>query len=235
MVNYLHARLHRPEKGWDPVPADYVQQYAERAWSAVDETLITELAERMDGLEGKQVLDLGGGPGQYSVAFACRGAIVTRHDVSRNYMRIAQQKAKEAGVEVTFSLGYMDEAPSLLRKQFDLVFNRVCFYYGWSDPGFVSGIYTLTRPIGYAFIETNNARFGWHQLSAPSRFRTWLNAATGIKVGHPHPPRGRIPALLLRYPLRQMVVDYRDAYVDCIFIQRAESTHDESALSGAIR
>lgn len=221
MVNYLHARLHRPEKGWDPVPAEYAQQYAERAWSTVDEALITELAERIGGIEGKQVLDLGGGPGQYSVAFARRGAIVTWHDVSRNYLRIAQQKTKEAGVEVTFSLGYMDEAPRLLRKQFDLVFNRVCFYYGWSDPVFVSVIYTLTRPLGYAYIETNNARFEWHRLSASARLRTWLNAVTGIKIGHPHPPRGRIPALLLKYPLRQMVVDYRDTFVDRIFFQKA--------------
>lgn len=222
MINYFHALLHRPEKGWDPVPAQYAAEYASRAWSSFEESVVVALEEKIGGLEGKQVLDLGAGGGQYSVAFAKRGALVTWYDISRNYLQIAQQKAKEAGVDIAFSLGYMDEAPQNLQKQFDLVFNRVCFCYGWSDASFVFVIYKLVRPGGYAYIETNNSSFGWERLSPAARFRTWLNAATGIKIGHPHPPRGRIPALLLRYPLRQMIVDYSEPYVDRIFIQKAE-------------
>ncbi|MGQ9791794.1 MAG: class I SAM-dependent methyltransferase [Armatimonadota bacterium] len=222
MINYLHARVCRPEKGWDPVPAQYAIEYASRAWSSLDESIVMELDEKIGGLEGKQVLDLGAGAGQYSVAFAKRGASVTWYDVSRNYLQIAQQKSKEARVDITFSLGYMDEAPQILRKQFDLVFNRGCFSYGWSDASFVSVIYKLVRPGGYAYIETNNSSFGGDRLSPAIRFRVWLNAAMGIKIGHPHPPRGRIPAFLLRYPLRQMIVDYSEPYVDRIFIQKAE-------------
>lgn len=90
-------------------------------------------------------MDLGGGPGQYSVAFARRGASVTWLDVSHNYLHIAQQKAHEADVEITFVLGYMDEAPRILGKQFDLVFNRVCFCYSWNDALFVAVIYRLMR------------------------------------------------------------------------------------------
>lgn len=222
MINHLHALLQRPEKGWDPVPAQYAAEYALQEWRNFDESRVTELEEKIGGLEDKQVIDLGAGGGQYSVAFAKRGALVTWHDVSRSYLQIAQQKAKEAGVDVTFSLGYMDEAPQILQKQFDLVFNRFCFCYGWSDASFVSVIYKLVRPGGYAYIETNNSSFGWERLSPTARFRVWLNAATGIKIGHPHPPRGRIPVLLLRYPLRQMIVDYSEPHVDRIFIQKAE-------------
>ncbi len=221
MINRVHAYIHRPEHGWDPVPAQYAQQYAQTVWQQMDEALVETLAERIGGMEGKEILDLGGGPGQFSVAFARRGALVTWLDVSRNYLRIAQQKAQEAGVEITFVLGYMDEAPHILCKQFDLVFNRVCFYYGWSDASFVAVVYQLVRPGGYAYIEANNSCFGWDKLSAVAKLRTWLNAATGIKIGHPHPPRGRIPALFLRYPIQQMLVEYPEPHLDRIFVQKA--------------
>jgi len=97
VINKIHARIYRPERGWDPVPADYAQQYAEAVWRQVDEAWLDVLARRIGGFEGKEVLDLGGGPGQYSVAFAKRGASVTWLDVSRNYMRIAQETAQGAG------------------------------------------------------------------------------------------------------------------------------------------
>lgn len=222
MINRIHALLHRPERGWDPVPCEYAQKYAERSWQLLDHQLLEAVERWTGGVAGKEVLDLGAGPGQYAVAFARKGAQVTWYDVSQNYLRIAQQKAKEAGVDIIFALGYMDEAPRLLQKQFDLVFNRVSFYYGWSDFSFVAAIYRLMRPGGYACIEANNSSFGWEELSSSARLRTWLNAVLGVKIGHPHPPRGRIPALFLRYPIKQIWVDYPVAHLDRIFVQKAE-------------
>ncbi len=222
MMNRLHALFHRPERGWDPVPCEYAREYAERVWQQFDYQLLDAVERWTDGFAGKEILDLGAGPGQFAVAFAQRGALVTWYDVSRNYLRIAQQKAKEAGVDITFVLGYMDEAPRLLHKQFDLVFNRVCFYYGWSDFSFAKVIYQLIRPGGYACIEANNSTFGWDRLSLTARFRTWLNATLGIKIGHPHPPRGRIPAAFLRYPIKQMLVEYPEPHLDRIFVQKAD-------------
>lgn len=218
MINCLHARIFRPERGWDPILEAYAQQYARAVWQQVDESLVDTLAQRIGTFAGKHVLDLGGGPGQYSVAFAKRGAQVTWLDVSHNYLRIAQEKAKELGVEITFVLGYMDEAPRLLHKQFDLVFNRVCFYYSWNDASFVAVIYQLMRPGGYAYVEANNSSFGWDRLSPLAKLRTWLNTTTGIKIGHPHPPRGRIPVLFLKYPIKQMIVDYSEPTLDRIFV-----------------
>ncbi len=221
MINALLALFFRPERGWDPVPADYAQTYAEAEWQKVDLTLVAKLGQLVGGLEGKEVLDLGGGPGQYSVAFAKSGAIVTWHDVSRNYLRIAQEKAASAGVRITFSLGYMDEAPRVLNKQFDLVFNRICFYYGWNDAHFVGVIYALMRPGGHAFIESNNLSFGWDRLPPFARLRAWINATLGFKIGHPHPPRGRIPALFLKYPIERMTVEFPTAHIDRVFVQKA--------------
>lgn len=64
MINRLHARMHRPERGWDPVPPGHASTYAENEWCAgVREELLDELDTWVGGLEGKRVLDLGGGAG----------------------------------------------------------------------------------------------------------------------------------------------------------------------------
>src|SRR5688572_16693466 len=118
MINWLHSRIFRPERGWDPVSEDYFIQYAEAAWAnGADQGVIDTLQEWLGGLSGKAILDLGGGPGQYAVAFAKRGAAVTWHDVSSRYRQFAMDKAAEVGVDINFSLGYMDEAPRSIGRQ----------------------------------------------------------------------------------------------------------------------
>ncbi len=221
MINRLFALFYRPEKGWDPIPVEYAQRYAEHEWQKVDEPLVDRIAEWIGGLEGKQVLDLGAGGGQYAVAFAKRGARVTWYDISRNYLRIAQQKASQWNVDIEFVLGYMDEAPKILNRQFDLVFNRICFCYGWNDASFTDTIYRLIRSGGYAYIIANNSSFRRTELSMMRRLVVFLNDKTGFKIGHPHPPRGRIPALLLRYPIKQMWIEYPQPDLDHIFVQKA--------------
>jgi len=214
--------LHLPERGWDPVPAQYAQRYAEIELQKVDNQLVDILETWVGSWAGKSVLDLGGGPGQYAVAFARRGASVTWYDISRNYQQIAQQKAEEHAVDIEFLLGYLDEAPRRLGKQFDLVFNRICFCYGWSDKSFVRVIYDMVKPGGCGYIEANNSLFRREQLSMRNRLQTWLNERTGIKIGHPHPPRGRIAQLLLKYPLERILVDYEEATLDRVFFRKAK-------------
>ncbi len=59
MINRVHAYIHRPEHGWDPVPAQYAQQYAQTVWQQMDEALVETLAERIGGMEGKKSWTLG--------------------------------------------------------------------------------------------------------------------------------------------------------------------------------
>lgn len=218
MFNQLIALLHRPERGWDPVPLEWAEKYS--AMQCVDQRLLDRLEEQIGGLAGKAVLDLGGGPGQFSVAFAQRGAVVTWYDVSRNYLSIAQRRAREAQVDFECVLGYMDEAPQQLRRQFDLVFNRGCFNYGWTDTSFAAVVYQLIRPGGYGYVDTNNLHFRWDTLSPSAKMRAWLNARASIKIGHPFPPRGRIARLFLEYPVTFLCVDYSDEGNDRVFFQK---------------
>lgn len=92
MINHLHGRFHQPRKGWDPVPAEHARQYADGECRDFNGAIFDKLEECVNGLNGNRVLDLGGGPDQHSVAFAGRGASVTRHDISRSNMRIAQER-----------------------------------------------------------------------------------------------------------------------------------------------
>ena len=156
MINRLHSWFYRPEKGWDPVPQAHVIQYGSHEWSAgVQEALLDELEKRIGGFAGKEVLDLGGGPGHYTIAFAKRGARVTWYDVSKNYRDFVKEKAREAGVNVEFVLGYMDDGARVLNRQFDLVFNRICWSYCIDDSSFAAVVYSLIRPGGWAYIDTN--------------------------------------------------------------------------------
>src|SRR5260370_2239179 len=101
-VNLLHNLLHRVEDGWDPISPEYATEYDRFTSSAIDTRLVSRLDSLSGGLAGKHVLDLGGGPGHYSVLFAKSGARVTWHDVSREYEKIARKRADDCGGSLDF-------------------------------------------------------------------------------------------------------------------------------------
>ena len=63
---------------------------------------ISFLLELMDLPEGARVLDVGCGPGRHSVELAKAGLAVTGVDVSRKFLEIAADRAREAGVSAAF-------------------------------------------------------------------------------------------------------------------------------------
>jgi 2-polyprenyl-3-methyl-5-hydroxy-6-metoxy-1,4-benzoquinol methylase len=225
MLNKLHSKLHRPENGWDPVPSAHAVEYGAAVWQVVDPLMLDDIERWVGGFKGKRILDLGGGPGQYSVALAARGGKVTWHDVSTTYRKMAQEKAGHFGVSdsIEFSLGYMDEAPVLLTEPFDIVFNRICWNYGFGDLSFAKMVYGMVRPGGFAYIDTTHSGFMRDQMSVGARFRTWLNDLTTIKIGHPCPPRGRLARLFMKYPLSRYEVDYRLPFNDRIIFEKCAS------------
>jgi 2-polyprenyl-3-methyl-5-hydroxy-6-metoxy-1,4-benzoquinol methylase len=222
IVNRIHAKLHRPDRGWDPISKDYAQKYAQEELGKVDSALLDQLEDWVGGLSGKRVIDLGGGPGHYSVAFAKRGAIVTWHDVSTSYEAIAKQLASTYDVSITFSIGYLDDVEGRFAEQFDLVFNRICWYYGMGDRSFSRAFFSLIRPGGAGYVDTNTSESRWSRLSAVNRVRYWLNNWLWIKIGHPFPPRGRLATLFAAMPIERMHVDYSSPFNDRIWLTRRD-------------
>ncbi|MDR3670278.1 MAG: class I SAM-dependent methyltransferase [Holophaga sp.] len=190
MINTILMKLRPVAGGFDPVSAGGARRYADYEWDHFSPGLVDELELRVGGLAGKRVLDLGGGPGQYAIEFARRGARVTWHDISRNYLAVARDRAAAQGAELEFNLGYLEEAARYLDQPFDFIFNRICWYYCVNDAAFARLVHGLMRPGGQAYIDNFI-----HQ--APGRFkpRYWLNAMAGVKIGHPVPPPGRLEKL----------------------------------------
>lgn len=205
------------------MPRDHATTYGAGEWSRLDHAMLDDLAQRVGGFAGKSVLDLGGGPGQYTVAIAQRGARVTWHDVSRTYLEMSRRQVEVAGLaqNVTFSLGYLDDAPRLLADPFDVVFNRICWNYGFGDASFAAVVYALVKPGGFGYVDTTHSAYQRHELSVSARLRTWLNDGTGIKIGHPYPPHGRLARLFLRHDVQHLQVDYRAPMNDRILFQKA--------------
>jgi ubiquinone/menaquinone biosynthesis C-methylase UbiE len=56
--------------GWDPISPEYAKEYDRFASNKIDTVLVKRLDALSGGLEEKRILDLGGGPGHYSVLFA---------------------------------------------------------------------------------------------------------------------------------------------------------------------
>jgi 2-polyprenyl-3-methyl-5-hydroxy-6-metoxy-1,4-benzoquinol methylase len=206
--------------GWDPISPEYAKEYDRFASNKIDTVLVKRLDALSGGLEEKRILDLGGGPGHYSVLFAKCGARVTWHDVSRECEKIARKRAEDCGVSLDFSLGYLEEARKFGRNCFDLVFCRVCWYYGRSDRAFGRLLYSLVKPGGIGYIECNTPVFS--NPRGIRRLQHWLNAYVWWKIGHPLPPHGRIAKLIHKYPLARMELDYSSAECDIVTFVKPE-------------
>lgn len=63
------------------------------------------IASFLEPVQGREVLDVGTGTGRAAIALARRGARVTGVDASAEMLAVAERRAKEAGVAVTFARG----------------------------------------------------------------------------------------------------------------------------------
>jgi len=97
---------------WGPYP-DYSRRMAE---------LLPQVLERF-GAKPKTILDLACGEGTFAVEMARQGYKVTGVDLSSEMLRLAREKAEEAGVTVDFV--QQDMRGLSLDEEFDLV---TCWY-----------------------------------------------------------------------------------------------------------
>jgi 2-polyprenyl-3-methyl-5-hydroxy-6-metoxy-1,4-benzoquinol methylase len=217
VVNWLHSKLHDPHRGWDPITQQYAESYGHGA--TADHSLVERLVRVVGGLAGKTVADLGSGPGHYSMEFARRGAVVTCVDVSRTYLAIAEKKMRAAGLTPSCALGYMDSINEITAGNFDAIFSNVSWNYCMNDWTFARVLLRAVRPGGSILIrETTDTYFPKAGLYSHATY--WLNGALGWKVGHPHPPHGRIAAAFARAGGCEIVTDYSERAVDIVAVKR---------------
>lgn len=83
--------------------------------------ITTKMMERLIR-PGEHILDIGGGPGRYSIYFAQRGCDVTLLDLSERNAAFAREKAAQMGLPLTTFVGDAREADTLIEGEFDHVF-----------------------------------------------------------------------------------------------------------------
>jgi SAM-dependent methyltransferase len=71
----------------------------------IAETQEQVVASFLAPVAGRTVLDVGTGTGRAAIALAARGALVTGVDASAEMLAVAERRAKEAAVRVTFTPG----------------------------------------------------------------------------------------------------------------------------------
>lgn len=218
MFNRVKALFQNPKTGWDPIPVQYAREYSEMSYNAIDYGIISEVEGYTNGVQNKKLIDLGAGPGQYAIEFARRGAEVTWSDISKNYMDIASEKAARESLSLNFELTYMDNAEG----NFDILFNRVCWYYCKDDERFLKKVYSLVKKGGYGYLILHDEGLLARMKDAGLLrklfvlFSFHLNDKTGIKIGHPVPSFRKIKRMFSKYTFLNIRIEKRG--VDTVHI-----------------
>lgn len=167
------------------VTSGYAATYAETVYQTMNPGQVDKLDQLVGGLEGKNVIDVGAGPGQYAAELASRGAHVTWFDLSPEYQQLAEAHAAERGVELSYRLGNMDE----LSGSYDLIFFSYSWHYSSDDRQFARTCVHSLAPGGLLYIVMTSEQWFFDQLSGrrlPHLALYHLNDKLGIKIGHPY-------------------------------------------------
>jgi ubiquinone/menaquinone biosynthesis C-methylase UbiE len=105
---------------------------------------------------GSSVLEVAPGPGYLSVEIARLGFTVTALDISRTFVEITGDNAREAGVEVTVRLGDVARMP-FEAASFDRVVCQAAFKNFSRPVAALDEIHRVLRPGGQAIIQDMTA------------------------------------------------------------------------------
>ena len=90
-------------------------------WHPYEKYITTRMMDRYIR-PGDTILDIGGGPGHYSIHYAKQGHAVTLLDLSDENVRFAKQKARQYGVRITALQGNALDLSRFPDASFDTVF-----------------------------------------------------------------------------------------------------------------
>ena len=103
---------------------------------------------------GGTILDIGGGPGHYSIHYAKQGHPVTLLDLSDENVRFARKKARQYGVKITAVQGDALDLSRFPDSSFDTVFLMGPLYHLMNEESRLQAIREAKRvlkPGGYLF------------------------------------------------------------------------------------
>jgi 2-polyprenyl-6-hydroxyphenyl methylase / 3-demethylubiquinone-9 3-methyltransferase len=148
----------------DPAELEKFSQLAHRWWDPNSEfkplhdinPLRLEYIDRIAGLSGKSVLDVGCGGGILSESMAARGAIVTGIDLGEKPLRVAQLHLLESGLPVEYRKIAAEALAAELPHHYDVVTCMEMLEHVPDPAAIVEACARLLKPGGTCFFSTIN-------------------------------------------------------------------------------
>jgi 2-polyprenyl-6-hydroxyphenyl methylase/3-demethylubiquinone-9 3-methyltransferase len=148
----------------DPLELEKFSQLASRWWDPESEfkplhdinPLRLDHIDRIAGLSGKAVLDVGCGGGILSEAMAARGAKVTGIDLADKPLKVAQLHLLESGREVEYLRISAEELAATRPQQYDVVTCMELLEHVPDPAATVRACGELAKPGGWVFFATLN-------------------------------------------------------------------------------
>ncbi|MCL2703923.1 MAG: class I SAM-dependent methyltransferase [Defluviitaleaceae bacterium] len=192
---------------------DYYDAEVEREWNRIagrPEYLLTcRMLDRYIK-PGNSVLDIGGGPGRYSVYLAEKGCSVTLFDLSAGNTKYGKERAAELGLSISTVTGDAREADKLVNGQFDHVLLMGPMYHLLDEADRVNSVkasINLLKPGGVMFV-------------------SFINMMGGIIYGMKFMPEIIASTAPCEIEFIQSVIDKRsyagDAFTKAFFIEQSE-------------
>ncbi|MDD3477515.1 MAG: class I SAM-dependent methyltransferase [Candidatus Izemoplasmatales bacterium] len=137
----------------------YYDEFAEKEWLRLSgvsfEFEITLRMMKRYIKPGDSVLDLGGGPGRYSIALAQMGCDVTLVDLSDGNIEVARREAKNAGVKIHSMTGNVLELETLPLTEYDHVLLMGPLYHLLEEEDRIQAVHAslhYLKPKGFLFV-----------------------------------------------------------------------------------
>jgi 2-polyprenyl-6-hydroxyphenyl methylase/3-demethylubiquinone-9 3-methyltransferase len=148
----------------DPLELEKFGQLAHRWWDPGAEfkplhdinPLRLDLIDRIAGLRGKKVLDVGCGGGILAEAMAARGAEVTGIDLAEKPLKVAQLHLLESGLQVEYRLVSAEALARETPAGFDVVTCMELVEHVPDPAATIKACADLVRPGGHVFLSTIN-------------------------------------------------------------------------------
>ena len=148
----------------DPAELEKFSALAHRWWDPQSEfrplheinPLRLEHIDRISGLQGKTVLDVGCGGGILSEAMATRGAQVTGIDLADKPLKVAQLHLLESGQQVNYRQIAVEELATEAPGSFDVVTCMEMLEHVPDPASVVRACARMVKPGGWVFFSTLN-------------------------------------------------------------------------------
>jgi 2-polyprenyl-3-methyl-5-hydroxy-6-metoxy-1,4-benzoquinol methylase len=104
---------------------------------------------------GDRILDIGGGPGRYSIYYANKGCDVTLFDLSSENVKFALEKSKEMNLNIKVITGDAREVDKLIKKEFDHIFVMGPMYHLLDEKDRIKALneaISLLKPGGLIYV-----------------------------------------------------------------------------------